>query len=205
MKLLRKLVFIFFVIVLLASAILLFYVQSLKPELASPSETTLLFQAERMSDQPIIHVDLHPRLKQEAEKEGYININGPNLIRVPDWVENSLEKYYLYFAHHKGSYIKMAYTDSLGGDWKMYDEEILPLERSGLVTVAGKNSNLNTLRKYNSCSESIALIEIGKATQKSFEKGKKESGKSSAPTTPHLASPEVVINKTDSFILSWRG
>ena len=28
------------------------------------------------------------------------NINGPSLIKVPDWVENPLGKYYLYFSHH---------------------------------------------------------------------------------------------------------
>lgn len=89
----------------------------------------------------------------------------------------------------------MAYTDSLGGNWKMYEGEILPLKKSVLVTIAEKNSSLKTLRKYNSWSESIALIEIGKTVQKFFEKRKKEGGKSSAPTTPHLASPEVIINE----------
>ena len=125
---------------------------------------------------------------------------------MPDWVENPLGKYYLYFAHHKGSYIKMAYADSQGGDWKMYDGGILPLDKSGLVTKVGKKSDLETLRKYNTWSESIALIEIGKAAQKSFEKRKKINGKGSAPTTPHLANPEVIINeKTKKFHLYIHG
>ncbi|HCO10561.1 MAG TPA: hypothetical protein DIT42_05365, partial [Gammaproteobacteria bacterium] len=34
------------------------------------------------------------------------NIQGPSMIRVPDWVENPLGKYYLYFADHKGQYIR---------------------------------------------------------------------------------------------------
>ena len=38
------------------------------------------------------------------------NINGPSLIKVPDWVENPLGEYYLYFAHHSGKYIRMAYS-----------------------------------------------------------------------------------------------
>jgi hypothetical protein len=33
------------------------------------------------------------------------NINGPSLIRVPDWVPDPLGRYYLYFAHHHGTYI----------------------------------------------------------------------------------------------------
>src|ERR1035441_4007062 len=28
------------------------------------------------------------------------NINGPSLIRVPNWVDHPLGRYYLYFAHH---------------------------------------------------------------------------------------------------------
>ncbi|NET62179.1 MAG: hypothetical protein F6K47_40550, partial [Symploca sp. SIO2E6] len=32
------------------------------------------------------------------------NINGPSLIRVPEWIENPLGRYYLYFAHHQGKY-----------------------------------------------------------------------------------------------------
>ena len=38
------------------------------------------------------------------------NINGPSLIRVPDWVENPLGRYYLYFADHKGKSIRLAYS-----------------------------------------------------------------------------------------------
>ena len=34
------------------------------------------------------------------------NINGASLIKVPDWIENPLGKYYLYFSHHNGKYIR---------------------------------------------------------------------------------------------------
>ena len=47
------------------------------------------------------------------------NINGPSLVRVPDWVEAPLGKYYLYFAHHRGAYIRMAYADQISGPWKI--------------------------------------------------------------------------------------
>ena len=49
------------------------------------------------------------------------NINGPSLIRVPDWLPNPLGKYYLYFAHHKGEYIRLAYADDLSGPWTTYE------------------------------------------------------------------------------------
>ena len=48
------------------------------------------------------------------------NINGPSLIRVPDWIPSALGKYYLYFAHHQGTYIRLAYADQLEGPWRLY-------------------------------------------------------------------------------------
>jgi hypothetical protein len=56
------------------------------------------------------------------------NINGPSLIRVPDWVPNPLGKYYLYFAHHHGKFIRLAYADQLAGPWTIYPPGVLPLE-----------------------------------------------------------------------------
>src|SRR5690349_7973801 len=49
------------------------------------------------------------------------NINGPSLIRVPSWLPNPLGRYYLYFAHHTGDYIRLAYSNSLNGPWKIYE------------------------------------------------------------------------------------
>ena len=56
------------------------------------------------------------------------NINGPSLIRVPDWVENSLGKYYLYFAHHQGKFIRMAYADDVRGPYTVHSPGVLDLE-----------------------------------------------------------------------------
>lgn len=53
------------------------------------------------------------------------NINGPSLIKVPSWIKNPLGKYYLYFAHHQGTYIRMAYADDLEGDWHIYKPGVL--------------------------------------------------------------------------------
>jgi len=58
------------------------------------------------------------------------NINGPSLIKVPDWIENPLGKYYLYFAHHGGKHIRMAYSNSIETGWKVYDDGTLKLEES---------------------------------------------------------------------------
>ena len=45
------------------------------------------------------------------------NINGPSLIKVPNWVKNPLGKYYLYFSHHDGKYIRMAYSNKIEGPY----------------------------------------------------------------------------------------
>jgi len=61
------------------------------------------------------------------------NINGPSLIRVPDWVQNPLGRYYLYFAHHDGHYIRLAYADRLEGPWRTLETGALSLQQSGFA------------------------------------------------------------------------
>ena len=61
------------------------------------------------------------------------NINGPSVIKVPDWVENPLGKYYMYFAHHHGKYIRMAFADSPTGPWTIYKPGVLHLENTAAV------------------------------------------------------------------------
>lgn len=55
------------------------------------------------------------------------NINGPSLIRVPAWVKSPLGRYYLYFAHHNGKYIRLAYADRLEGPWQIHTPGVLHL------------------------------------------------------------------------------
>ncbi|NKB62530.1 MAG: hypothetical protein GKR95_10560 [Gammaproteobacteria bacterium] len=79
----------------------------------------------RLIDEPIIHRGLSDHIGS--------NINGASLIRVPDWLEEPLGRYYLYFAHHEGRYIRMAYGDSLTGPWRVYEPGVLDVEHSGFV------------------------------------------------------------------------
>lgn len=58
------------------------------------------------------------------------NINGPSLIRVPDWLPNPLGRYYLYFGHHHGVYIRLAYADKLEGPWSVVAPGTLRLEET---------------------------------------------------------------------------
>jgi len=76
----------------------------------------------RFETNPIIRPNMDDRMGD--------NINGPSLIRVPGWVSNPLGRYYLYFAHHQGTYIRMAYADRLEGPWKLYTSGVLNLAAS---------------------------------------------------------------------------
>ena len=63
---------------------------------------------------------IHPDMSELDREHGFSNINGPSLVRVPEWVENPLGKYYLYFAHHRGAYIRLAYADAIEGPYTVH-------------------------------------------------------------------------------------
>jgi hypothetical protein len=50
------------------------------------------------------------------------------LIRAPSWLPGRLGKYYLYFAHHGGNHIRLAYADSLSGPWRLHAAGTLRLD-----------------------------------------------------------------------------
>jgi hypothetical protein len=74
---------------------------------------------ERFSTNPLITPVSSPTLGD--------NINGPSVIAVPDWLPNPLGRYYMYFAHHAGSFIRLAYADDLNGPWKIHEPGSLHL------------------------------------------------------------------------------
>ena len=73
-----------------------------------------------LNDSPIITPEMLPG------NDG-ANINGPSLVRMPDHIPGVLGKYYCYFAHHNGEYIRLAYADSLAGPWTIYEPGVIPL------------------------------------------------------------------------------
>jgi hypothetical protein len=58
------------------------------------------------------------------------NVNGPTVIRVPDWVAQPLGRYYMYFANHKGTFVRLAYADSIDGPWKVHESGVLDVEKT---------------------------------------------------------------------------
>ncbi len=104
-------------------------VENSGPHASSTSTTTnpepLSFTVRRITERPIIDGDMAGLTGKGGE-----NFNGSSLIRVPDWVENPLGKYYLYFSHYRGEYIRMAYADQLEGPWTTYEGGVFPMEAS---------------------------------------------------------------------------
>jgi hypothetical protein len=85
-------------------------------------ESGTMYRTVRFPENPLIHSGLDDEIGK--------NINGPSLIHVPDWVLNGLGRYYLYFAHHEGTHIRMAYADDIRGPWKIFRGGVLKLEET---------------------------------------------------------------------------
>jgi hypothetical protein len=137
------------------------------PTIAQTSRPSV--RVERLLDRPIISPELDPHLGP--------NIQGPSLIRVPDWAPGRLGKYYLYFADHKGRYIRLAYADNLLGPWKIHVAGSLQIEGSYLLTQppTGPADALAKLR----ATPKPANLSHDLLTE---------------ATTPHVASPDVHVD-----------
>jgi hypothetical protein len=132
----------------------------------------------RLCDGPIIAPWLHPSIG--------VNIQGPSLIRVPDWVDGSLGTYYLYFADHKGSYIRLAYADALTGPWQVHPPGSLQLAQSRFLTEAPVPS-----------AEELA------AWQARYRSAAISHDVLSEITTPHIASPDVHVDEVGRRIVMY--
>ncbi|MEM8978682.1 MAG: hypothetical protein AAGD04_04320 [Pseudomonadota bacterium] len=79
----------------------------------------------RIADQPLLRIGSHSNIGN--------NINGPCVVRVPTWVREPLGKFYMYFAHHTGSYVRMAVADELKGPWHVLESPPLHLSQTGFA------------------------------------------------------------------------
>jgi hypothetical protein len=137
-------------------------------------------RVERLLDRPIIGPEIHPSIGE--------NIQGPSLIRVPDWVEDPLGDYYLYFADHKGRYIRLAYADDLVGPWQIHEPGSLRIEGSHFLTEPPEVSpeELERLRAMRAARG--ARISHDLLTE---------------VTTPHIASPDVHVDTENRRIVMY--
>lgn len=137
-------------------------------------------RVQRLVDRPIISPDLHPSIGA--------NIQGPSAIRVPDWIETRLGDYYLYFADHKGRYIRLAYADRLAGPWTIHPPGSLQLEQSCFLVEPPQVT-----------TEQLARFETRLKQQ-----GVRISHDLLAEmTTPHIASPDVHLDAAAQRILMY--
>ena len=132
----------------------------------------------RLLDRPIITPDLDPSVGP--------NIQGPSLIRVPEWVTARLGRYYLYFADHKGRYIRLAYADRLLGPWKLHVPGSLQLEGSYLLTEPPQGPP-ETLARLRAAPKPATL------SHDVFTEA----------TTPHIASPDVHVDEVNRRIVMY--
>jgi hypothetical protein len=78
--------------------------------------------ARRLASNPLITVSSSRSLGD--------NVNGPSVMRVPSWIKQPLGRYYMYFAHHKGEFIRLAYADKLEGPWRVHEPGALHVRDS---------------------------------------------------------------------------
>lgn len=105
------------------------------------------------------------------------NINGASLIRIPDWLTKDQRadpsaQYYLYFSHHQGNYIRMAWSSSVLGPYTLFN--------------AGNQEDPSFPGK--------GVLDLGPEDKMEWVNGAKMQG--------HVASPHVLLDSINQqFIL----
>lgn len=129
-----------------------------------------------MCSSPIVHADLsitrlpdNPIVSVADDPSLLGDVNGPSVIAVPDWVSEPLGRYYLYFSHHQGDYIRLAYADDPAGPYRLYPKATLTLMESGFPTQPPDPNDLPPAQRFG------------------VEEGKRRSLYS------HIASPDVHV------------
>lgn len=129
--------------------------------------------AKRLTAEPIIHAGLDSSIG--------VNIQGPSLIRVPEWVNAPLGRYYLYFADHKGRFIRLGYADELNGPWRIHKPGSLRLEGSHFPT--------EPIEPTDETVEKTSVVPGQLLHSQEYE-----------GSTPHIASPDVHVNHEERRI-----
>jgi len=121
------------------------------------------------------------------------NIQGPSLVEMPTWAADALGRFHLYFADHKGSYIRLAFADEIEGPWTVYRPGSLRLSQSCFPT----EPPLATREQVDRLRAAFADV----------------LGPDHLPddlmadcVTPHIASPDVHVDHANHrFVMYFHG
>ncbi len=117
----------------------------------------------------------------------------PTMIRVPDWIPiaerpDPNAQYYLYYGAHSGKHIKMAWSDSLTGEWTVWN----PSGGGGVDQawgVSGNNTGAQTP------GHGVLDMAIGDPfNQEIFDLG-------NSVIEDHISSPEVIVDDVNQRIV----
>ena len=132
------------------------------------------WKAKRLLDTPIVHADLSRSIGQ--------NIQGPSLIRVPKWIADPLGQFYLYFADHKGAYIRLAYADQLSGPWRIHEP--------GALQLADSKFPVEKQQAQGEIRDNYDNLKLPHSAE--LER-----------STPHIASPDVHVDSGGQRIVMY--
>jgi len=113
------------------------------------------------------------------------SIHFPSVIRVPEWVDNPLGKYYLYFSHHHGEYIRLAYADSITGPWSIYQPGALNLSETQFPDRTMGGTSRLEYRNALFGELSNTLFRFYRLVAKNLNRHL---------PLPHISSPEVFVD-----------
>lgn len=165
--------------------------------------SSAFWSAERLTAQPMI--------TRVASEHGYYNVCCPSIIEMPDWVRDRLGRYYLYFSHHKGSYIRLAYADSPLGPWSLYEGGVFSLGESGFPISldevnTGESRISYTLRRLPWPLSRDILVSTWWSKRVSAAEREKRGLTAAATKMVHIASPEVVVDhESEQLVLFYHG
>ena len=85
----------------------------------------------RLSDTPLVDANLFPPASLSGlEPEALANINGPSVLRMPDWQRGGLAPFICISGIIRQIHPPLAHADALDGPWKMHPDPIMPLADS---------------------------------------------------------------------------
>ncbi len=148
----------------------------------SPESFGQYYTATRLNGgQPIIDQGSFSAVDPAFAAQGS-NINGPSVIRIPDWIpaENRADPaavYYCYFGDHGGTYIRMAWAADVEGPYTLYN--VRPISD-------GLPNGVLDLRNYSTGENRILLSPTPEDTLEIYD---------------HISSPEVLVDHDNQRIV----